>query len=198
MGLDSVIFGILLALVMVLIANQRKYNTECFNNGEERTMLNHQLDMARGMRSDGFRQEPAYRNVNMMAAHANSGASVNPSQIARAEQEQWMMSHAYDAEKAFSASSDDVHGGKDMDYGSYVTNLIVDPRTASNHKKWVDEMKPWSGTATTVDDLEEAMEATTNFVGLRRPQPIVQYNPLQLTEQDSFTFISNPKFNFRG
>ena len=49
-----------------------------------------------------------------------------------------------------------------------------------------------------VDDMDEALEASAHFTGLRRPQSVVQHNPLQLTERDSSTFASNPKFNFRG
>ena len=59
-------------------------------------------------------------------------------------------------------------------------------------------MKPWSGAAMIVDNMDEAMEAGTDFIGLRRPQAIVQHNPLQLTERDTYTYASNPKFNFKG
>jgi molecular chaperone Hsp33 len=44
----------------------------------------------------------------------------------------------------------------------------------------------------------EAMEASTHFQGLRRPQAIVQHNPHQVTENDTNTFASNAKFNFKG
>ena len=60
-------------------------------------------------------------------------------------------------------------------------------------------MSPWSGTAFSPDDLEEAIEADLKFVGLRRPQATSQgSDTLFLTEADPHHLIGNSRFNFMG
>lgn len=85
----------------------------------------------------------------------------------------------------------------DLDFASYITDQVADSTVKSNHQKWVNEVKPWAGTAArNNDDLSEAMEASVHFVGLRRPQAVRQFNPQQVTEVDGSTFAGNKKFNF--
>jgi hypothetical protein len=58
-------------------------------------------------------------------------------------------------------------------------------------------MHPWAGGASrTIDSLDEAIEASTPFRGLRRPQAVAQYNPVFITESNPNTLIGNRKFNF--
>jgi hypothetical protein len=111
-----------------------------------------------------------------------------------AERAAWLASGG---DGAFDSASGAPPGGE---YSEVVArDLVVDERMRENHRRWVAEMKPWSGTSTTVDDLNEALEASTHFVGLRRPQGGVPVeNPLQLTEQGPETFARNARFNFRG
>lgn len=103
--------------------------------------------------------------------------------------------HPYEPEQH---GNNSTHGSiGDMDFNSYITDQVADPKVRENHKKWVNEIKPWAGTATrTNDDMREAMEASVHFVGLRRPQAVKQYNPHQVTEVDESTFTGNKKFNF--
>jgi hypothetical protein len=133
-----------------------------------------------------------------------AGGELRPEHFAEAEREQWYAATeadhtgAFDAEQAHSDAVQYHTTQPAIDYSSFITSQVVDPRTQSNHARWASEMKPWSGTAMVVDDMDEALEASTHFTGLRRPQAIVQNNPLQLTEQDSRTFSGNSKFNFKG
>jgi hypothetical protein len=103
--------------------------------------------------------------------------------------------HHYEPEQH---GNNTTHGSiGDMDFNSYITDQVADPKVRENHKKWVNEIKPWAGTAArTNDDMSEAMEASVHFVGLRRPQAVKQYNPHQVTEVDESTFTGNKKFNF--
>jgi hypothetical protein len=81
-----------------------------------------------------------------------------------------------------------------VDYSAYITDQVVDTKIKDSHKKWTDEIKPWSGTATkTPDNLDEALEASVHFHGLRRPKPIKQYNPHQLTELDETSLSGNQR-----
>jgi hypothetical protein len=81
-----------------------------------------------------------------------------------------------------------------IDYSAYITDQVVDTKIKDSHKKWTDEIKPWSGTATkTPDNLDEALEASVHFHGLRRPKPIKQYNPHQLTELDETSLSGNQR-----
>jgi hypothetical protein len=104
--------------------------------------------------------------------------------VSEVENDQWHGAIAADAEGP--------------DYSGYLTDLVTDPRTRETHQQWVEEMKPWSGTAITIDDMDEAMEASTDFIGLRRPQAAPQYNPYFVTEKDPNTFGKNPRFAFQG
>jgi len=171
------------------------------------TVLNKQLDAVRGHRHDGYNQPPLWRQPHGLDRYHRSGAHLTPERVAEAEREQWYsatevdQTGSYNTELAHDAHADvmQYHTAQPaIDYSGFITDLVVDPRTRDNHQRWAEEMKPWSGTAAMVDDMDEAMEASTHFVGLRRPQAIVQHNPLQLTERDTHTFSSNPKFNFRG
>lgn len=169
------------------------------------TVLNKQLDAIRGYRSDGYNQPPFYRHPRGLDRYHRAGAHLNPEDVAEAEREQWYAAldsdraGSFNTELAQDATADTMQyhsPSPAIDYGSYITDLIVDPRTRDNHRRWVEEMKPWSGTAMKVDDLD--MENYVDFTGLRRPQAVVQYNPLQLTEIDTYDLAKNKKFNFQG
>lgn len=171
------------------------------------TVLNTELDEERGSAPAGFNQPPFWRQPHGLDRYHRSGASVRPEQIAEAERDQWFSAVGADRTGAFNtelghdSQSDSMQyhtAQPNLDYNSLITDLVLDPRARENHRRWVEEMQPWSGTAMMVDDMDEAMEASTDFIGLRRPQAIVQYNPLQLTERDASTFVHNAKFNFKG
>ena len=63
---------------------------------------------------------------------------------------------------------------------------------------WCQARLAESGTATTVDTVDEAMEASISFVGLQRPRPVAQHNALQLTEIDYTHLMGNSDFRFTG
>jgi hypothetical protein len=87
--------------------------------------------------------------------------------------------------------------GPKGDYNSYVKSLVADERLQDNHNKWVNEMLPWSGTARNVDNIDEAMANSLSFVGLRRPQAILQSSDaLFQTELDTSDLINNKPFRF--
>ena len=82
------------------------------------------------------------------------------------------------------------------DYNSYVTNLVADARVQENQNKWANEISPWSGTAMTVDDLDEAV-AQVNFRGLMRPQGVAQTSDTMfITEVDATSFINNGRLSW--
>jgi hypothetical protein len=175
------------------------------------TVLNKDIDSLRGYKNDGYNQPPIWRQPHGLDRYRQSGATVKPEMIAEAERDEWYAAtKADDAGQANTALVRDSHGSGDpqaeafhcannnLDYGAYITDLIVDPRTKDNHRRWVEEMQPWSGTAMTVDDLEEAQEADLDWIGLRRPQAVVQYNPMMLTEVGPEQLLGNKPFNFQG
>jgi hypothetical protein len=70
--------------------------------------------------------------------------------------------------------------------------MVIDKRLSSNHNSWVNEMLPWSGTAQSVDNIDEALTNSFSFVGFSRPQAIAQApSALFQTEADASTFIGN-------
>jgi len=163
---------------------------------------------ARQSRSIGYIEPSLWKKKHHDQRRNNkSGAYLSPEQLAEAEYEQWNevtkdnSSGTFDTELSHDMSADALQYHKShpaMDYDSYITDTVVDPRTKDNQRRWANEMKPYSGTAMTVDNLDEAMEACTHFTGLRRPQCVVQDNPLQITERDCDTFRHNKKFYFQG
>lgn len=124
--------------------------------------------------------------------------SIPMEKIKSAEQELWMANYLSTGQ--ISLDNLNLYGlvgaqaAPTMNYNSYLDGFVADPRLVNNHSKWVNEMLPWSGTATTVDDLDEAMEASTKFTGLRRPQATYQSkNALFVTENDASTYTKNKK-----
>jgi hypothetical protein len=221
----NIILAVLVVVVLLIVAYQQKWfsmpgKAEGFCGvatpyGEPKynpyTILNKDIDAIRGYKNDGFNQPPIWRQPHGLDRYHQSGASVTPDMIAEAERDEWYAATPADNAGQMNtdliqdpgSSSDPQREGfhcanNNLDYGAYVTDLIVDPRTKDNHRRWVEEMQPWSGTAMTVDDLEEAQEADLDFIGLRRPQPVAQYNPMQLTEVTTMNLIGNKKFNFQG
>ena len=169
------------------------------------TVLNKHLDGIRGHRHDAYNQRPVHQHPRGLDRYHRSGADLKPEDIAEAERAQWYTALGADHTETFNpemmhdiqADSMQYHTTSPaLDYDTYVTDLVIDPRTRDNHRKWVEEMKPWSGTAMKVDDLD--MENYVEFTGLRRPQAVVQHNPHQLTEIDSDDLAKNAKFNFKG
>jgi hypothetical protein len=169
------------------------------------TVLNQQLDEIRGYRNDGYNQPPFYRHPRGLDRYHRAGAHIKPEDIAEVERDKWYAgldacgTGQFNTEAVHDASADTMQyhcASPAIDYGSFITDLVSDPRTRDNHRRWVEEMKPWSGTAMKVDDLD--VEPTIDFIGLRRPQAVVQYNPLQLTEIDTYDLASNKRFDFQG
>ena len=169
--------------------------------------MNHHIDSIRGLKHDGYNQTPVWKQPHGLDRYHRSGAHLKPEDIAEAERESWYRATSADNSGTFNTElMQDAHSdtmqyhtaNPEIDYSEHITNLVVDRRTKDNHKKWVEEMKPWSGTAMTVDNMDEALEASVHFQGLRRPQAVAQFNQLQVTENDAYTYASNPKFNFKG
>lgn len=197
--------------------HQRHHNSSCdgFASGlahqhegdNPYTALHNKLELIRGSRHDGYGQKPVWDQPHGLDRYIRSGAHLRPEDIAEAEREQWFAateashSEGFNTELSQDMQTDTMQyhtTQPSIDYSGLITDLVVDPRTRENHQRWAEEMKPWSGTAMMVDNMDEAMEAGADFIGLRRPQAIVQHNPLQLTERDTYTYATNPKFNFKG
>jgi len=172
------------------------------------TEVNNFIDAARGLRTSdlAYGGVPPWEIPGMLDRYHQSGAEIKPEDITAAEQNAWTSSLTsdsiaeYNTEHAFDSSQDATgyHQKSPVAYDDLITESVLDPRSVENHKKWAESMMPWSGTSTSPDTLDEALEATTSFIGLRRPQPIAQYNALQVTERDTYTFLGNHKFNFQG
>jgi hypothetical protein len=210
---DAVLVALLVVLVLIVAYQgsswMRGGGCDAFSAGPSNNpyaALNKQLDAARGSRVDGYNQPRSLdARARDQSGQSSFGGRSGPEAVAEAERELWNAAleadnaGSFNSEVAQDVSADTMQyhsAAPPGDYDSYITDLVVDPRTRDNHRKWVEEMKPWSGTAMTVDDLD--LEPTVDFIGLRRPQAVAQYNPLQLTEIDSGDLISNPRFNFRG
>ena len=172
------------------------------------TKINKFIDYARGMRASDLANGslPPWQVPGVLERYHQSGALVRPEDITAAEDSLWSSSledqgiAKYDTELAFDSGNDATgyHKAAPIEYNEMITDTVLDPRAVENHIKWAESMIPWAGVSTSPDTLDEVLEATTNFTGLRRPQAIAQYNALQVTERDTMTFLGNHKFNFLG
>lgn len=169
-------------------------------------ILNHQMDMRHGNRHDVHNQAH-YLDTMAGADYHASGAHLMPQDVEKAMRESWFAApfsdattHNYDVDLGYSAGEDAMQYHQPepgIDYDRYVTDLVVGPRMRENHSRWVQEMKPWSQGVLKVDTLE--VENYLPFTGLRRPQPVAQYNPLQLTEVDTYDLARGAnEFRFQG
>ena len=213
------IFLALLIVIIVLVAWQcmRPTYTNEGGSGDEsmaahpRAILDRQLDLRHGHRSDGHAQDHHLDNMSA-TDFVSTGAHLQPSDIRKAEAQSW---HATGVEPVYGDSCGYIQGGggySSMDGGfdqgdamtaaPYdVTNLVVDDRMASNHQKWANEMGPWSGTARKVDTLEVANYLPRTGIAAWSHRVPSQYNPLQLTEVDSHDLAAHQKndgFAFTG
>ena len=80
-----------------------------------------------------------------------------------------------------------VGSGQYRDY-IHTGDLAYGPDVVRNHQTWVDEVAPWSQTASAaVDDLTDDEMRASHFVGISawtRPGPTVSANATFQTEQD--------------
>jgi hypothetical protein len=169
-------------------------------------VMHERLGQIRGERNDGYGQPALYELPRGLDRYHRAGADLLPRDIERAERDMWFGATpegaspgSFNTELTSEPATETfaVHTPSPaLNYQEVVTDLAVDPRTRESHMKWVQEMEPWSGTAKSVDNLD--METTLNFQGLRRPQAVVQNNPMMLTEITTEDLAVNPKFNFRG
>lgn len=81
-----------------------------------------------------------------------------------------------------------------FDHNSYLTDMIVDENIRKNHMKWVEEVKPWAGTASIIAPNEFSAGDYISFQGLRRPRGVQQIDPYQITEIDEEQLEENRPF----
>ena len=207
MTTNDVILVALIVVLIILVAYQSIGVAKSKGHAESR---HHNTSDSRYRGADTGYYSSQRRGMQQQAMRQQAmrqQGDLRPEQIAEAEREQWLAATDADHTGSFNPElSQDMQtdtmqyhtAQPNIDYSGYITDLVADPRTRENHQRWAEEMKPWSGTAMTVDNMDEAMEAGVDFVGLRRPQGVQQNNPHQLTERDSNTFAGNAKFNFKG
>ena len=170
---------------------------------DPRTTVNKFIEENRGKRTSDLARGTT---MEWLDRHHTAGVHVGPEAAANAEQELWTGAQAddgiqtFDSEQAYDSQQDAVryHQKTPASYDDRLASTVLDSRSVENHRKWVASVKPWSGTATTVDTVDEAMEASINFVGLQRPRPVAQHNALQLTEIDYTHLMGNSDFRFTG
>lgn len=148
-----------------------------------------------------------------MSQRGLEAAGVDHYRIAEAEREAWEpLAGGYSAADGhfLPPASSDMSGGISSgfvsgdthrdncgnEYSSFITDAMVDPRMADNHRKWVEELGPWSGGVHSVDNLDEALEQSASFVGLRRPHAVPVDNPTQVTELGPENFGHHHKWHF--
>lgn len=81
-----------------------------------------------------------------------------------------------------------------FDNVSYITDQIVNDRIRQNHSEWVEEVKPWAGTASGAGNVDFAPGNYIHFQGLRRPRGVQQIDPWQVTELDEYDLEENRPF----
>lgn len=138
-----------------------------------------------------------YDNLKKSAFRAN--------QLVNAEHEMWADQNMslwpghYNTENAGDCTKELVQyhaRPQPFDNVSYITDQIVNDRIRKNHMEWVDEIKPWAGTASNAGNIDFNPGNYINFQGLRRPRGVEQIDPWQVTELDEDDLSENRKFIF--
>ena len=112
---------------------------------------------------------------------------INPEKEAEENRAEWLNSLNRSSVEEYSMndfSSDSFIGNSSEDR---LKSLVITSDQQASHDEFVKAAKPYSRTAMVVDDLNEAIEANSNFIGLFRPKGTPQNNPLFITEVDSNT-----------
>ncbi len=176
-----------------------------------RTEANQRIAARTGFRNDGFNQ-PHHLDVSDMAEYYRRGSHITPEALEEAQRAAWYTSlpqgasRDFDVTKSFYPGDDHMQyhqGGTAMDYGEHLTNLALDQRTHENHRRWVEEVLPWSQTSLKVDDLDEAVYMSTRnghgITTFRNDTPAQGPNTLFITEADPYLFAAHSKtFRFSG
>lgn len=137
----------------------------------------------------------AATQASAATAAVEKSMSIPMEKIAAAEQELWMANRLSAGQVSLdnlNYAKLDIFADTIIDYDAYLDNMVIDERLSSNHSNWVNEMLPWSGTAQTVDNIDEALTNSLPFVGFSRPQAVAQ-DPSALfkTEIDASNLIGN-------
>lgn len=193
---------LIIAIIVVLVVRSRK-------TGQS---VGHELSGVKndvlGWFGDGTSRPPSGASqksgLHGRDVQARSGSYITPEALAAAEQQAWAPSSStaaprYDVLKGRSPGSDltqQLGNYQEGDWGQQLTDLALDSRTREQHRKWVDEVGPFSQGAFSVDNLDEAVamaqprQGITAFRALALPQG--PYS-MQLTELDSNQY--NAQFN---
>jgi hypothetical protein len=212
-GRENILVAIVAVLVIVILfvlySDRKTHSKSNFFSDDPYAIIEHQNAAKRGVRHDAQGQ-PSYLQKMQLSDYYATGADLMPQDVDKAEQQAWFRAIPpggakahYNTEEGFYAGSDMTQShtpGYDMDYdGTYLTDLVINPRMRANHNAWVEEMKPWSGVSKKVDTLEvENYLPRVGITAFRMSAP-PQYNPLQLTEVDQNDFLRGGKpFRFQG
>lgn len=121
-----------------------------------------------------------------------NGSYISPERVAEAERNAWAPYSAtatphYDVRKGTYAGNDLVQQMghyQEGDWAQQLSDLALDPRTREQHNQWVDEVGPFSQTAFSVDNLDEA-------VAMAQPrQGITAFRSLAPAQSSSSLFVT--------
>ena len=176
-----------------------------------RAEANRRIAARTGVRDDGYHQ-PHTLDVTDMAEYHRRGHHITPEALEEAQRAAWYQSmppgvtRDYDVTKGYYPGDDYMQyhtPGTAMDYGEHLTNLALDGRTHANHRRWVEEVLPWSQTALKVDDMDEAVYVNTRgghgIATFRNDTPAQGPNTLFITEGDPHLHAAHSNtFRFNG
>lgn len=163
---------------------------------ERAWQINH-LDKRTGVRNDsaGYGSQRTPHPLAVGAESARGGRYLAPAKVLAAEQQAWApynpeSSGGYDVKAGKNPGTDltqNLGNNQVGDWSDQLSTLAVDPRTQENHRKWANEVGPFSQGAMTVDNLDEAMVMSQSRQGITafRALPVPQGSGLlHVTEID--------------
>lgn len=164
--------------------------------GQELANRNASIGTRVGVRNDAAGWGSSRQALSMDPPATRNGSYMSPERLAEAEQSAWAPYSAsatphYDVMKGRYPGSDltqQLGQYQEGDWAQQISDLALDPRTREQHRKWVDEVGPYSQTAFSVDNLDEAVAMAQPRVGItafRALTPAQSSCTLQLTELDA-------------
>jgi len=158
----------------------------------------------------GAQRQNPYTTTQSAEGIRQRNGIMSPEALTRAEQSAWAPSNPnaaaeYDVTQGHYPGHDFAQQSGNQQDGSWsetVRQIAVDPRTAEQHSKWVNEVAPFSQGAFSVDNSDEMVAMSLPRHGItafRSNAPVQGPNSLFVTEAGPALVAEHyKKFNFNG
>jgi len=208
-GMQNMAIAALVIVVLLLVYSRwrsAQASKEGFGDAEERILTQGVVDALTGVEYDNVGDEiPA--KVLEGAAKKLGYLRLTPEEQAELDAQSATAAEAVDRRGVYeprvaggdlAAEVEQCHAQQPVDYGEVALAAVADSSMLARQRSWFNGMARFSGAAgiRNLDPID--VTASIKRTGLYNfnPSPVVQTNPLQVTEIDAYALAANPRQNF--